>query len=607
MPYGDRDPAHFLAPTTSTTVPRRLLWLDCAGTASDERGTLVRRWQAGALGSTHWTSRKGVRKDTLNAYHTPEDLWRAADGFCVSNRRTVLFGYDLAVQLRLSRALIVLPRMGWELKRIVMERGSAWASFKHGKRSLLMCDLHAWAPVSLHSFARDVSHVIVDFAERGQAGELVATECMQRCRIIRESVLSILDWVEHEGLGQFRPTGSGQSYSAFRRRFHRYRLLVHDDPVRLAAEREAMWTGRCEAWRHGILVGSSWREADMSAAYCRIAASEGVPAVALAPIRKPTVQRLKSLMAEHAVLADITVNLQVPCLPARLGGRTAWPTGEWRGWYWDPEIRLALEYADIVKVHHAYPYTREPALRDFATWVLTGMHAADSEVPPAARRVLKHWSRCLVGRLGLRYRAWTPFARADENDLQLVSHYDCEDGTVTDMLIAGRDWMLLTGMQEALESLPQIPAWVMSECRRLLWKAMMFVGLPYVAYVDTDSIIYDVRADEHGGCAAEWLYAQGWTEKGHYSTMTIHGPRNYSTSSSRKVAGLPLTARQVAPLEFTGEVMRSVKESMRAGQLDNVVMLPRTFRLTAPDMRRLHLPYGHTEPFTVQLPPTEVS
>jgi len=134
---------------------------------------------------------------------------------------------------------------------------------------------------------------------------------------------------------------------------------------------------------------------------------------------------------------------------------------------------------------------------------------------------------------------------------------------------------------------------------------MTWVGPDRLAYVDTDSIIVEAERMDDAGALHDLMSQYDWHRKGTYRRMTIHGPRNYTADTDRHVAGLPLTAKQVAPLEFTGHVMRSVKESMRAGQLDCVAQIPRRFILDAPDLRRQHLPDGHTAPYEVQLPTPE--
>jgi len=600
-----RDPAHYLAAIKTTSTPKRLLWLDCATKSSKERGMWVEWWNGAALGSTHYTSKNKVRKDELQTCNDPLRMWALADTFC-HRHRTVLFAYDLAAQMRVSQALLRLPELGWHLDKIVLERTAAWARFTHGDRSLIMCDLKSWCPVGFGRIASDVG--FGDAASRAfDAGPSYTTEVAKwRCGVIRDAVLQILNWIEGENLGQFRPTGSGQSYSAFRRRFMRDKLLVHDDTERLAAERAAMWTGRCEAWRHGTLTSGPFVEYDMRSAYCTIGRGCQVPTIAEYARHNPTAAAVERALYGSAVLAHVTVNTDIPCVPTRMGGRTVWPVGTFDTWLYDPELRLAFDYCNDVKVNRMYTYHREPALHGFCKYVLDGMEPQAQLYGLVPKRVLKHWSRCLVGRLGLRYRAWERFGTQPDADLRLVTFIDIGESTSTDMLIAGHDRFVLADMSESVDSLPQVPGWVMSECRRRLWEAMMQVGLANVAYCDTDSIIVRKYVDADIGAGGAWPPSPLWSVKGEYSRMVINGPRNLFCEDARRVSGLPLRARQVAPLEFTGQVMRSIKESMRAGELDCVTHIPRKFVLDAPDLRRQHMPDGSTAPYEVQPTTTEV-
>lgn len=593
-----RDPAHYLKALKTTSTSKRLLWLDCSTYSSKDKGLFVERWKGGVLGTTHYTSRKGERTDTLKTFDHSLDLWQHVDGFC-RKRRQVLWAFDLAKQLRVSEGLLRLPELGWKLDKIVLERTAAWARFTDHDRALIMCDLRSWCPVEFGAIANDVGFGGITHREF-MAGETYGIETAKwRAGVVRDAVLQILNWVEGENLGQFRPTGSGQSFSAYRRRFMHHKLLVHDDTQRLTAERTGMWTGRCEAWRHGTLTGGPFVEYDMHAAYCTIGRDCDVPVVAAGAVRSASPARLAKLIDTHAVLAHVTIDTDIPCVPTRVGGRTVWPVGTFDTWLYDPELRLALQYCNKVTPHTTYLYNRAPALRGFCTWVLEGLKPQEQVYGLVPKRVLKHWSRCLVGRMGLRYRAWERFGTQPDADLRLVTYIDTDESTATDMLIAGHERFILADMSESIDSLPQIPGWIMSECRRRLWEAMLAVGMSNVAYVDTDSIIVGPGAHMTGTAEFHSAVLGTWTKKGTYSRMVVHGPRNLACEDARRVSGLPLRARQVAPLEFSGQVMRSIKESMRAGELDRITQIPRKFILDAPDLRRQHLPDGTTAPYEV--------
>jgi hypothetical protein len=272
-----------------------------------------------------------------------------------------------------------------------------------------------------------------------------------RTQIIREAVLQILSWIERDNLGTFRPTGSGQSYSAYRRNWLHDRILVHDDDARLMAERTAMWSGRTEAWRHGNIRGGPFLELDMKAAYTRIASQCNVPTVAMGQVYKPNVKQLLERTERFAYLCHVKVETEIPVVPASSGQHTFWPVGEFDTWVWDPELQLLDTYATRVTIARAYKYRVAPALREFSAYVLATLDQPPEDALGLPALVLKHWSRTLVGRFGLRYRSWVPFSNDNDLDLSMVTFIDADSNYMTDMLCVGKDMLLLGDLTESVE------------------------------------------------------------------------------------------------------------------------------------------------------------
>jgi hypothetical protein len=185
----------------------------------------------------------------------------------------------------------------------------------------------------------------------------------------------------------------------------------------------------------------------------------------------------------------------------------------------------------------------------------------------------------------------------------MVTFIDADSNYMTDMLCVGKDMLLLGDLTESVESVPQIPGWIMSECRRRLWETMVDIGLDRVVYVDTDSIIIATYGDRGYERNIATRYAGMWASKSRFIHLQIQGPRNLTADTDRRMSGLPLGAIQSGPTEYRGEVMRSIKEAMRHGQLDTVTTIPRRFMFTAPDIRRGHNRDGSTFAFRLERKP----
>lgn len=582
-------------PLGTTTVPSRHIAFDTEALEREEFGSVVQEWAVGAAVHIRNPFMNGLQLATDHTYNSPGALWDHVIQFTRPNSRVVCWAHNLSYDLRISRALLELPRRGFELEGIVLERTAAWASFKSHDRSILCVDLAAWLPGSLQSIARDLGHV----HDGGWRSDMdlpdLKAHCLQDARIVARAVVAIVSAITTHDLGPFRATGAGQSSAMWRRRFHTHPVRIHVDSEALAAERRAMWTGRCEAWEHGVLDHRNPVEFDMNLAYCRIGASSDVPARIVGGTTIKNLDQYREVRSRYAVLADVHVRTATPAVPCYNGERVHWPTGEFRTTLWDPELDALVSAGAEVVFERVWVYQRAPVLRAVCSWLLGVLSDSGADLDPVARKMFKHFSRAVVGRMALRYRSWEDFGRDSSFDIRLSTLADEETGRVTDLLQVGHRLLELTDLTEANTSTPQVTSWIMSEARRRLWYTMTTAGLRNVLYVDTDAVIVSEqgrrRLRARGAIPDSWHLLRKSTP----TKLEVLGPRNLIVGDARRLAGVPTRAVHVGGSDYDGVVWRSVKESLNRGELGSVVITPRLFRVRAPDHRRTHLANGLTE------------
>jgi hypothetical protein len=370
----------------------------------------------------------------------------------------------------------------------------------------------------------------------------------------------------------------------------------------LDGERAAQWTGRAEAWRHGELSDGPYTEFDLDLAYCQIAADSLVPAVLAGHLVAPDFADLKARSERYAILARVSVNVSTPVVPAMHDEHIVWPIGEFDTVLWDPELRMLDAAGADVMVHEAWVYRRAPALAEFAKWVIAELSAPHGDRSRVQRRLLKHWARAMVGRCALRYRNWEDVDWAIGNETGFGFFHDWDTGAVVEMMQIGEQVKVLRDQSEAPDSLPQIPGWIMSECRRRLWVLMELVGSEHILYVDTDSIIVDqigakrLRRAERAG--------ELWPlhVKGTYAHLDIMGPRMMTVDGERRMSGVPLSAKVTKQGVLRGETMVSLRESMMRGESASVNVAYRDYQPKSLDRRRRHLDDGRTAPIVLRAP-----
>ena len=592
--------AHYLRPAQSTRIPRDHLILDVETVSSQAGNVADHNFRLACSEYLTRDARRGWSVPIAKTHPTVTDLWVWVNSLAHPKRRLVIWCHNLTFDLRASRALAALPAFGFDLDGISIENVQSWARFTRDEATILMVDSVSWLPCRIADIGTMVGIDQAPLPGPDGSFEEWEARCIADVAILRCAVRQLMDLIAEKELGPWRPTGSGQSHSAWRARFLEQRPLVHDQLDALAAERRAQWTGRCEAWRWGEHTDGPYVELDLSLAYCQIAADTAVPSVLIGDLELSDLDEAVRLGTRGAVLADVEVTTDEPVVPAAHDGHMIWPVGTFETTLWTPELALLQNVGAQVSFKRAWYYRTAPVLAGAAQWIIDSLTNNPDELTPVQLKMLKNWARCLVGRCALSYRDWQDWGEADDEKVALGTYHDWDTGLITEQMQVGRRIKILAERQEGPDSLPQIPGFIMSECRARLWRLMQIAGAGHLLYVDTDSLIVDHLGAKRLRRAQRQGLAWPMHEKGTYADVDLAGPRMLVVDGNRRFAGVPLAASLDEHGKLVGEVFVSLREALTRNRYDLVQALKRHYSPTGSDHRRVRLGAGRTAP--IQLP-----
>jgi len=586
---------HRIKHNHTTRIPRRHIFLDTEAYRHRVGTTETQTFRCAV--AQLWAMPKG-RPQTQRwvEFTDPDALWAEVDAHCRPRTRTVLWAHNLGYDSRVSECFVTLPALGWSLVAHNMQPRGTWLQWRKGDASLTMVDSASVFPITL---ARLGEHFGMGKpALPDDSADML--EWMRRCRgdveILATAVKAYLAWLEAEDLGNWQHTGAGQSWSLFRHRFLTHSIVVHDDAQALAAERAAMYAGRCEALWHGTLRHDVVHEWDITLDYARIARDVAVPVSLVGPVPGgPSALRWLG-HPQVALLAVCRITTDVPTVPTRMEDRILWPVGTFESTLWGPEIAAALSDGATVTVLEAWVYRTAPALAEWGEWIIEKMGEDDDQTPAWQKVVLKHHCRALVGRFGMTYTEWEAIGVGPDFRTERYDAYDAQTETESEMLQVGRDLFEKSGTVEWIHSAPAITGYVMSVGRVRLWRIMQAAPRHSILYADTDSIIVHERYHDAIKAIADSPIGHGLRLKKSWDGISVWGPRQIVTGPETRVAGLPKTARPAGPDTFAGEVWESLDASFRRRRPDRVTVSARTWRIHGRDARRTVGPGGWTLP-----------
>ena len=535
--------------------------------------TESRSYRSGDVETQEWRTGCAIRWRTdlttgdhaeVGVFDDPESLWKWVDEFGKAEKRTVVWAHNLGHDVRISRALSILPALGYELEWCNLDQNVSAMTWRSDHGTIVMADTFTWLPMSLGALAPSVGTPKYDMPKQSADEEVWNVYCLRDAQIVYRIVASLVSFIKSEHLGNWQPTGAGMAYATWRHRFMADKVLVHSDTRALEAERIAMHTGRAEAWKHGRISGVRWTEVDIRNAYATIGAECELPRKLHMHTHKINQRQYTHLRARYRVLARCAVRCDTPVLPCRQGTKTLWPTGTFQGWYWDTEIDCAIRYGAEVAVLETYCYCRSAILKPWAEWVLSILRDDSGGTPPIVRTWLKHASRAFIGRLALKTKSWEVFGANPDRITGITHTTDAGTGQTRRMLHVGDVTLIESDADETQNSIPMITSWIMAECRVRLWEAMNVAGLDNLAHVDTDSVLVNpagLAALQAAGLTGD---SRPWKIKGTWLTIDVRGPRHYYRGKDRVIAGVPVRASEARPGTFTGERWASVATDLEA-------------------------------------------
>jgi hypothetical protein len=593
-PYPGRV-AHWVRHNSTERIPHRWIVADSEARRRDIRGGEEQRLRCAV--AVRWSDNPRAWADDEWADFTDAaEFWRWVTGHCRAGARTVTWFHNASYDLRTLDAFTVLPALGWELDWCNLDRDVSVASWRGVAGTLVIADTWTWLAKPLASVAGMVGIGKPRLPGPGASDAVWLARCRSDVEITAEAVRQLLAFVKAEGLGNWQPSGAGMGYATWRHKHLEHKVLVHNDAPALAAERQAMHTGRAEAWWHGQAPGGPFTEWDCHMAYPRIGAECDVPVKLFCHDGAVSAKVHEWARNKWVTLCRVQVRTQAPVVPHQDGQRTIWPVGEFETILWQPELDLIRETGGTYRVLEQWRYNAAPALASWARWSMAMCASPDARLTPVQRTWVKHQSRALIGRLGMRNRCWNEWGANPFGWVGLSDYLDAGTGETARMMHVGHKTFTEGERREASSSLPQITGYIMSECRARLWRAAAAAGLGHVMHLDTDSVITDAAGSRAIETAIEAGLPGGWRRKATWRQLEVTGPRHWRSTGRRVIPGVPAGAAEIEPGVFAGEVWQSLAGALGDRQPARVKVMSRQWRPRRFDGRRPWTGEGPAQP-----------
>jgi len=320
--------------------------------------------------------------------------------------------------------------------------------------------------------------------------------------------------IRQANLGGPQTTAAAQAFHGFRCNYYSGGIYCHDYERANRIENQGYYGGRSEAYLIGTAQRNCWH-LDYRSLYPAICTDTRTPVRLVRILDNPSESHAAYYCSAQCAIAEVTIRTEEPAYPYRrqinssvadaksgccdtlpdnsYGTDVIYPVGTFRTTLCGPELYDAFAHNRILVCHSLAIYEVDYALKTFAECLYAIREEEDDGCTSLVGSVVKRILVSIAGKLGQRDRRWTPCS--DEwGDIRYGEWWgsDAHKNPCRYRAIAGHVFREEIG-GFSFNAVPATAAWICSEGRMRLLRAIRIAGWKEVYYCDTDSIVCSER------------------------------------------------------------------------------------------------------------------
>lgn len=575
-------PVHNLRPNHTTWTPAAIAYLDAETTWTDEGNRETHRLRC-------WCAQLEVRRGTPSSIPgygraqgvTGGELGAAVDRWARRCERLWVYAHNLSFDLAVTGLVGELGAKGWHVTDFAIDSPAPFVRLRRKQDTLTLADSFSWLPARLDEVAHQLGMTKPALPDPAGDADEWAARCAADTAILAAAMATLMDWWEKHQLGRWSVTGTAAGWNAMRHITPPKRITVNPDPAGIAADRQAIYSGRRGVWRTGRLPRGRYAELDFTAAYPTVAAHLPLPHERLAPFDRLELDSWWLTSERHGVIARCRIRTDTPRWPVRHGRRVWYPVGEYTTTLAGPDLAEALAAGALYEVGPGWKHRLGLALAPWARWVLETAADTSGVTPQVAQTALKHWGRAVIGKWAQHGFTTVDIGPAPTNTWwagEAWNHSRDARAVITDF--GGRRWQA-TADGDVDDCYPAILAWVESHVRVRLGRMLEAIPAADLVACDTDGAIADIGTWDDWPLDLAGLWPLEVRAKRQYADVEVFGPQHLILDGERRFAGVPASAQDQGDGTLRALLWPKLAWQMGHGQAGAYTRPAQTYRISA--------------------------
>lgn len=575
-------PIHNLRPNHGTWTPPAVLSFDTETESymdGEDEVMVIRLWCA------RFTDRRKQRKKALTDQSDDgtfgEDLAVWVHKLCKARRTVWGYAHNLGFDLCTSQLVEHLIDMGWTVTDFAVNSSAPFVRLRHKDSTLTLSDSWSWFQARLEDVADALGKVKPKLPEHYDDRSKWLERCRADVDILHTAMLTLMEWWDKNGLGNWTLTGSASGWNAMRHIPTPRDILIRPDDTECDHDRRAIYGGRRNIWQSGRRDNGHFAEIDIFKAYTSVCRYFPLPVGRQCTFTSLPITHKWLDCNRWGVIAECTVSTDIPRVPVRIANSVWYPVGRFNTVLAGPDIRELRDNGCLESVGAGWLHQLGHALRPWANWCLASLADETGAVPEVARMVHRVWARSAIGKWaqrGFQVIQLGPSPNEGWNHEEAWHHRKGVPASIVDF--AGTRYQV-AAVNQSDNAYPAILAFVESYVRVAIGRAISVVGDADMVSCDTDGYIANARGIHTLGDVNDAIAPLAVRVKRHYTKVHIIGPQHMQLDNEQRRAGIPSSAKPRPDGKLHAQTWPKLAWQLSNGRAGAYVRPHQTYRVAA--------------------------
>lgn len=516
-------PWHILRPVKGESVPERLLVFQIEPQVRAIDNDLHEHTFRLGAGVCYWLTDGKVTDQETTIFRCQEDWFRWVQSRRTRNRSTWVCSYGLVYGLTLLNCWRTWSASGESVISAVLSDPPSIVLTRTGRYVTRYVDVANYCRDGLRALLRTCGTPTPISSICGFSDTDVIELCRFKTLKVGEYLCQAISLVKSHCLCGWQPTAAGISFATFRHSFNKNPLFIHGHTAATSLERAALFGGRVQTWRSG-LVNRQVTIVDANSLYPAVMRDYPHPVKFRSHQWGGTVRELKQALGGYQVVAAVTIGPTPLDLPDRALTSVSWHGAAGPRYLAGAELRQAAAMGCVERVHALARYDAGFPFTEFVDTLFNLKLRLAQETKHGQATFIKQILNGLPGKFAQYGRRWV---QAEETPAKgrwaTWWGRHPKNGAVVPYRNLGGLSQYCETAGEWRDSFPGLTASITASARIELARARLLAGADKTLYCDTDSL--HVIGDGVDRLAASNLLHP--SRLGHWKIVTTGGDAHY--------------------------------------------------------------------------------